>query len=258
MTVVVIMADPPREGLVLPELAETSPLSAAEAADLAEAMLRDTLLASLRSGGEEVIVNYPPEDELPEEHQTDETPEEELRALLEETLAEGASRHDDTADYRLEPQVGSTFAARAGNAATHLLDDEDVATVAIVEADAPMLLRTEIDSAAMKLRHSDVVVGPSEGGRLYFLGLGEPIDFTDVYAPPALETAVDRSVDASLDVDFMAQLTKVETGEDLLSLVSVLRARRAAGRIVPTYTTALVEDLGLRVEVADGERRLVR
>jgi len=50
MTVIAVLALPPREGLVLPALSETSPLSPAAASELYEASLVDTIRAIDRSG----------------------------------------------------------------------------------------------------------------------------------------------------------------------------------------------------------------
>ncbi len=55
---------------------------------------------------------------------------------------------------RFEVQVGSTFAARAGNTVSHLLNEEEVHSAAVVRPIAPLLGRTHLDSAAMKLRSS--------------------------------------------------------------------------------------------------------
>ncbi|OTF01326.1 hypothetical protein B9G38_15700, partial [Halorubrum sp. SD612] len=70
MTVVALLANPPREGLVGTAIAESTPLSPAEAADLYEAMFRDAVLAVDRSGGE-LLVNFPDEEALPAEHRTE-------------------------------------------------------------------------------------------------------------------------------------------------------------------------------------------
>lgn len=250
MTTLAVLADPPREGLVLPRLAGTSPLSPAEATDLYAAMLKDTFRAVARSGGE-LLVNYRPDELLPEEFRTDERPEAEVRALAADAL-------DDLDDVRFEKQVGSTFDARAGNTATHLLDGEDVASVAVIEGDTPFLARKDIDSAAMKLRSSEVVLGPAEGGRVYFLGLTDALDFDGAYTPPELETLAHRGADAGHAIDFLPTLTKVETGRDLVSLVTTTNARKTAGRIVPEFTATFLDDLGLHVDVRDGERTLVR
>ncbi len=102
----------------------------------------------------------------------------------ETAVREPVTRRCSPGNARFEVQVGSTFAGRVGNTVTHLLDREDVATVAAVEPTAALLNRQLIDSAAMKLRSSGVVLGPAAGGRVYYAGFGEPIDFEDSYATP--------------------------------------------------------------------------
>ncbi|RLM57350.1 DUF2064 domain-containing protein [Halobellus sp. Atlit-31R] len=246
MTVVVVLADPPRPGLALPRLAETSPLSNAEAAELSEAMLRDTLRAVERSGGE-LLVNYRPDDQLPDEYvDPDESAEDALGAIAGDVL-------DDPEAARFEKQVGSTFSARAGNTATHLLREEGVQSVAVVRGDAPFLLRSTIDSAAMKLRTNEVVLGPSTNGRVYVAGFTAPIDFEGAFAAPELETLVDSANDADRDVGFLEMQPTVRTGPDLATLVSSVRARWQAGRVVPEHTAEFVVDAGLTV-VADDEQ----
>jgi glycosyltransferase A (GT-A) superfamily protein (DUF2064 family) len=254
MTVVAVLADPPRSGLVLPELAETSPLSEAEAAELSEAMFRDTLRAVERSGGE-LLVNYRPDDQLPSTHvEPDETAEESLRAIAADTLEEPESA-------RFEVQVGSTVSACAGNTVTHLLREEGVQSAAVVRGDGPFLLRSTVDSAAMKLRTNDVVLGPSTDGRVYYAGFKAPIDFGDAFATPELETLVDGANDAGRDVGFLEMQPTVRTGSDLATLVSTIRARWQAERVVPGYTAEFVVDAGLAVVEGDtetGEPALVR
>ncbi|MEM4780385.1 MAG: hypothetical protein QXG03_02300 [Halalkalicoccus sp.] len=237
MTTVAVFADPPRPGLVLPELAETSPLSPEDAADCYEAMLADACLAVERSGGE-LLVNYRSAGTLPDEHAGGD-PKSEIRALLDGVLDEPP---------RMEVQVGSTHAARVGNTIVHLLDVEDVASAAALTPAAPLLFRTHIDSAAMKLRNSPVVLGPATDGRVAYAGFTEPIDFDGAYAPPAIETLAWRAGDAGLETDFLPMLPIVETGSDLATVVSLIRARRVAERIVPPRTTEWIEERGLRVE----------
>ncbi|MFB6123350.1 MAG: hypothetical protein ABEJ78_07820 [Haloferacaceae archaeon] len=239
MTVVAVLADPPREGLVLPDLAETSPLTDAEAAECYAAMLKDVLVAVERSGGD-LLVNYRPDDSLPEEHVTDTSAEAELRALA-------ASALEDVSEARFEPQVGSTFSARAGNTVTHLLREEDVTSAAVVRGNAPFLARTIVDSAAMKLRRSPVVLGPSTEGRVYYAAFTDPVDFADAYRDPAVETLTQRGRDAGHEVDYIPMTPVVERGDDLSTALPFLSARLAAERIVPAYTAAFVDDLGLQV-----------
>ncbi|MFC7154223.1 hypothetical protein ACFQPA_01975 [Halomarina halobia] len=250
MTTVAVLCDPPRPGLVLSSLVETSPLTAEEVSDLYAAMLGDVVRAVESSGGE-LLVNYRPDESLPGSFADGEaSAEAEVRAVV-----RGALKRPDEA--RFEVQVGQTFAGRAGNTATHLLDREGVTTVAVVEPSAAFLARSHVDNAAMKLRRSEVVLGPTTRGRVYYAGFAGTIDYADAYASPAIETLTDRALDVGHEVDYLPMLPVIETGEDLADALTLLRARQRAGRIVPERTTAALDETGLTV-VADDEPRLER
>lgn len=243
MTTVAVLVDPPREGLVLQELVETSPLSGGEAADLYAAMTMD-VVGAVADSGAELLVNYRGEEAL----EGDGDAEAEVRTLVGEVVE----------DARFEVQVGETFAGRVGNTLAHLLEQEEVQTAAAVEPTAAFLARSAVDSAAMKLRRSEVVLGPAPGGRVFYAGFREPVDFQDAYAPPAVETLTDRGRDAGLDVDYLPMEPVVETGDDLAAALSLLRARRKAGRTVPAHTAAVLEEFELAVEGSEEGLRLVR
>jgi glycosyltransferase A (GT-A) superfamily protein (DUF2064 family) len=247
MTVVAVLADPPREDVVLPRLPDTSPLSSAEAADLYEAMLKDVVTAVAGSGAE-LLVNYRDDEDLPE---GDARSEAQLRAVVADALG-------DADEARFEVQVGSSYAARAGNTVTHLLEGEGVQSAAILSPNAPVVDRKEIDNAAMKLRRNEVVLGPADEGRTYYAGFTDTVDFENADTPPVLESLTDRGVDAGHEVDYLPMLPVVETGRDLASVVSVVRARTRAGRIVPEHTATFIATLGLQVSVEDGAPRLER
>lgn len=249
MSVTVVLADPPREGLALPELVETSPLSAADAADLYAALLKDTFLAVDRSGGD-LLVNYRPDDQLAAEHRTDTSSEAALRALVADALG-------TTDGVRFEVQVGSTFAARAGNAVTHLLRDEDVLSVAVTRGLSPFLTRVVVDEATMKLRTNQTVIGPSTDGRTFFAGFTEPIDFTEAFTQPEVETLANRSRDSGNAVEFIGVQPVVERGRDLATVLPLLWSRVAAERIVPKYTATFAREKGLDVVYEDGRPRVV-
>ena len=249
MTVLAVLAKPPRAGLVLPELAATTPLSESDVAAFYEAMLRDTFLAVDRSGGE-LLVNYLPEDQFQEEYHTDVDPVAELRSIAAETL-------DDVSDVRFEPQVGSTVSARAGNTLTHLLETEDVASAAVVFGTAPLMSRLQVDSAAMKLRTNEVVLGPATEGRAYYAGFTEPVDFSEAFEGIDLQRLANRAGDADLDTEFLPMSPRIETGRDLLSFLPMLRARFTAERIVPEYTATFVHEHGLDVTDGDDGPKLV-
>ena len=251
MTTIAVLADPPREGLVATDLAATSPLTEAEAAEWYAAVLKDVLVAIDRSGGD-LLVNYRPDGLLPDDHVTETASEAAVRAVA-------ASALDDLDDVRFEPQVGSSLAARAGNTVTHLLREEGVVSAAVVEPTIPFLTRPLVDNAAMKLRRSEVVLGASTRGRVYYAGFTEPIDFTDAFAEPALETLTTRGRDDDdHEVDFLPIQPVVETGDDLLDALPLLNARIDAERIVPVHTATVADELGLRVVYDGAEPQVVR
>jgi hypothetical protein len=245
MTVVCVLADPPRPGLVLQRLVETSPLDEAAAAELYAAALRDVCRAAEASGGD-LLVNYRPDDALPDAHvPADGDAETEVREAL-------AGALDDPDAARFEVQVGETFAGRAGNTVTHLLTEEEAGSAAVTTPAAAFLARTQVDEAAMKLRRAPVVLGPATGGRVYYAGFAEPIDFEGAYTPPALRTLGDHARDAGHDVGFLQTLPVLETGGDLAEVLLRLETRRAAGHVVPTGLAEWVDDAGLSVVADDG------
>jgi 2-phospho-L-lactate guanylyltransferase (CobY/MobA/RfbA family) len=239
MTTVAVLCDPPRPGLVLPELVDSTPMTAAEVADLYTALLKDTVAAVVKSGGE-LLVNYRPDDALPVDGRDAES---EVR----EAVAEIA----DPEEIRLEVQVGETFSGRVGNTATHLLETEDVSSVAITRPEAAFLSRTEIDGAAMKLRSTDVVLAPSPVGRVYFAAFGSAIDYADAYAAPAFETLTDRALDAGLAVEFLETKPYLETASDLADTIVQVRTRRKAEGLLPRNLAEWVEASDLVVEAGD-------
>lgn len=239
MTTVCVLCDPPSGERVLADLVSTSPLDESDARALYVALLRDVCLGVEASGGD-LLVNY---------REAGEDAEERVRDVVEPVLAEPE-------EARFEVQVGETFAGRAGNSVSHLLEQEAVETAAVVTPHAAFLSRPVVDSAAMKLRSSSVVLGPTTDGRVYYSGFAEPIDFADAYAPPSIETVTNRALDAGLDVDFLPMLPVVEGDGDLVDLVATIRARSAAGRIVPEHTAAFVAERGLTV-VSEGDELVV-
>ncbi len=239
MTTIVVLCDPPREG-VMPTLAATTPLTEAETTELYAAMCADVFRAAEESAGE-LLVNYRSGDDA----------EDETRAFAAEVL-------DNPDEARYEEQVGSTFAGRVGNTLTHLLDEEDTSSAMVIEPTAPFLTRGDIDGVAMKLRRSDAVLGPASNGRVYTAGFSSTIDFEDAYTPPAIGTLTNRALDAGLDVDFGPMLPVVETREDLVSTLALIEARRRAGRGVPERTANCLAELGLTLTEEDSELDLSR
>jgi hypothetical protein len=234
MTTIAVLADPPRPGEVLPGLSGGS-LDPGEAVDLSVALLRDACLAVERGGGD-LLVNYRAPDD-----------EDAARGAVADVLAPAV---DSPGDVRYEVQVGSSRSARVGNTVTHLLEREGVRSAAVLHPAAALVERRYVDAAAMKLRGSDVVLGPAHGGRVWYAGFAEPVDFTGAFDPPALGTLTERARSGGASVDFLETRSVVATPAALASVVVEVRARERAGEPVPAYTSAVLADLDVGI-VAD-------
>lgn len=237
MTTVAVLADPPVEGVVCQQLLDSTPLSAAEGVALYEAMLTDVCRA-VEASGAQLLVNYRPREHLDLDESV--SPKTQVEAVVSEAV-------DAPDGVRYEVQVGSSFAARAGNTVTHLLEQEDEGSVHVCEPTVPLVSRQSIDSASMKLRRSSVVVSPAAGGRVGYAGFADPIDFEGAYDTPAVESLVDSAIDAGVDADFLPGIQPVRTATDLATVVAEVRARERAGRIHPTATADVIDRLGLQV-----------
>ncbi len=143
-----IMAKAPRPGEVKTRLCP--PLSPEEAAGLYDCFLRDKVAQVRTLAGAAGVIAFTPEDS---------------RSLF-ETLAPG---------FRLIPQRGADLGSRLLNSLGALLREGYVGAVAI-DSDTPTL-PTEYLRQAVTLLSSpatDVVVGPSDDGGYYLIGLRQP------------------------------------------------------------------------------------
>lgn len=242
MTVVVLVADAPVEGVACGDLVAETPLTAADGVDLYRAILKD-VFATLGESTVDVLVNYPGPDDLPADAETSPSPEAALKGLAGSVV--DPERLDD---FRFEVQVGSSFSAKAGNAITHLLRDEDHHSASVLRPCVPRLVRSVVDEAAIKLRRNDVVLGPAPNGEVYFAGFTDLIDFTDAFETNPQETLAGRAGEKGLTVDFARERELLDSDASLRSIVVRLRAEMLAGNTVPQHLWSFVEDRGLSVE----------
>ncbi|WP_415382023.1 hypothetical protein [Halosimplex sp. TS25] len=244
MTTVAVFVRPPESGTVLRNCVDAGAVTAAEATDLYAAMARD-VCAAVEASGAELLVNYRPVNaDDPTAPEEDEDALEAVRDVVDDALA-------DPGSARYEVQVGSSYSARVGNTVTHLLEREEVKSAAVVRPTAALLERRHVDSAAMKLRQSEVVLGPATDGKLSYAAFTEAVDFEDAFTPPEVETVTDRARDAGLDVDFVEMLPVAETAGGFATLISQIRARQRAELRVPPRTSAVLDELGLRADAVD-------
>lgn len=241
MTTVSVLAAPPSQSATIDRLASDT-LEREEAGRLYGAMLGDVCRAIERSGADLVIAVDPGEGDA-EEADAD-VRERVEEALVEPEAVEYARQEGEDRPERLASEVLR-------------LHETGATSAAVVEPSAAFLARTTVDSASMKLRSSEVVLGPTTEGRVFFAGFGEPMDLREALESPALESLADlASEDRS--VDFLHVLPVIEGPDDLTTAIPLLRARVAAGRLVPERTAEVVAELGLAVAEREGDLTVVR
>jgi len=75
--------------------------------------------------------------------------------------------------WRLSPQQGATLGERLAHA-TRAAFANGATRVVVIGTDSPWLTPEEIEQAFAALEHADVVLGPSEDGGYYLIGLSQP------------------------------------------------------------------------------------
>jgi rSAM/selenodomain-associated transferase 1 len=198
-----LMAKVPFAGAVKTRL--TPPLSPEEAATLSMCFLRDmtTNVAGLRGSGTEGVVLYTP--------------------APAETLLRGLLPND----FRLFAQRGETLGERLVNAAAELLD-KTFHSVCLINSDSPTLPGEVLTTAAslLALDGDRVVLGPSQDGGYYLIGLKHPHRY--LFERIAWSTAdvlahtIERAADIDLPVDLLPTWYDVDDAATLRVLCEEL------------------------------------
>ncbi|MEX0662657.1 MAG: TIGR04282 family arsenosugar biosynthesis glycosyltransferase [Balneolaceae bacterium] len=130
---------------------------------------------------------------------------------------------DDADDWSMEYydkrlQIGNDLGARMNNA-FHEAFDEDCTKVVIIGSDCPGLTSNHIKEAFLQLAKKDCVIGPSEDGGYYLLGLSKrlPELFKDREwsTESVLEESVDTLENHRFSYELLEELNDIDNEEDL-------------------------------------------
>src|SRR5712675_1537477 len=198
-----LMAKVPFAGAVKTRL--TPPLSPEEAATLSTCFLRDmtTNLFGMNSDGTEGVVLYTPAN---------------AGGFLHDLLPDG---------FKLVAQHGETLGERLINAAAELLSN-GFASVCLINSDSPTLPGEVLKTAASLLGQDGdrVVLGPSEDGGYYLIGLKHP--HHELFERIAWSTAdvlahtIERATDINLRVELLPTWYDVDDAATLRILCDEL------------------------------------
>lgn len=234
MTTVAVLVEDSSKRTLLSDLVERNVLSRGETGDLFEAMVRDVIGTVDRSGGEVVVAARTDDVDLggTDPHgETDESLRHRFGEAVEGELEVEVSGESDRASW-IEAVLRS------------LLDRPGVETAAVVPASVPMLERTHVDGAAMRLRRSSMVLGPDHRGGTFYVGTDGSAAFGGGLDPSVEVSLVREARRRGSEVDFLPVVPTVRGGRDLRWLVGHVEALRAAGRRVPARTAAWIDGVG--------------
>ena len=218
MTEVAIVAEAPEGPTPLAGLAVDDP------AALYRAMLADVLNTCERSGATVLVTVGPPESPT-------------AMAAMQELIAEEALAPDAV---RVEAQVGADHGERVHNIVEHLLATSDHRSVSVVFPETPLLRRSVIDAAAMRMRSADVVIAPDTTGGVSNLGLTAALPLQSLTRTTPAHAVVELAAAADQTVAFLEMTPRVRTDAALQVTVELLRARAAAGTELPRRTARLL------------------
>ena len=201
----IVMAKRPVAGLVKTRLCP--PLAAAEAAELAQAMLEDTVEKCLASAAFETAIAADGELEW-----------------FRERFPGVAS---------IFAQEGEGLGERLARAFEREARERPGASVAIVGADSPQVPAERIAAAHEAVEAgADLVLGPDQGGGYYLVALRRPVSelFTRVAmsTPTMRERTIGIARELGLRVRLLAEEFDVDTPEDLERLARADRAPRSS------------------------------
>ena len=205
MNALLVIAKRPAPGRTKTRL--TPPLSPAQAAELYEGFLRDTLDMARAVPQVERLIYYAP--------------------------AEAAGYFEALApDFGLTPQAGARLGERLDHVLARFLQ-AGYERVVVLDSDSPTLPAQYVAQAFAELARHDVVLGPCDDGGYYLIGLTRPqprlLREVEMSQPNVLRDTLALAQALGLSVSLLPQWYDVDAAEELGRLQAELFAPASAG-----------------------------
>lgn len=254
--VVIIFSKVPVAGTVKTRLIKDSILDAEDAAVLAEAMLKDTIVLSAASNASEIVIGLTPADE---------------RGSMERIVKEVVEERHVERPITLLTQSGTNFDERFRSvvSAAFAMGSENLV---ILGEDLPYLPPDIINRAFSFLiedgSNNSIVLGPAGEGGIYLVGITRHFDPEYFSKNQLFSGGVELSQFIKLCknegrfLKLLPAFTDVDIEGDLVSLLLYIDAIKIAknfeGFYFPSYTADAITQLRLIVLEQRGETRLRR
>lgn len=246
MTALAVPVPPSDVMRIRDRLVASTPLTFDEVTKLMVATCQDVCHAVAGSGGEAFIVPLEPETSIPGWTNPSEITEE---------IARTATDADNEITVTPTQPVDETGMQR-------LLDlvreRSDEASLAVVTPVTPLIQRRHVDAAAMRLRTSDVVVGPTSRCGWYFFGVSRETDLTLGPDACALPTITRDVLEAEVSIASIPFLPRMETNEELSTILGLVDLATITDPARAPFTRSWAERTGIQIGVEDGGVQITR
>lgn len=146
--------------------------------------------------------------------------------------------------WRLRPQQGATLGDRLAQATRHAFT-EGAQHLVIIGTDSPWLTVDDIDAAFEALHAHDLVLGPTDDGGYYLIGLSrcEPAIFEDIaWSTPAVYAqTMARAAQLGLRVHALRQRYDLDEVEDVERFLTEEQAHAPVPDLVTTIASHLTQ-----------------
>jgi glycosyltransferase A (GT-A) superfamily protein (DUF2064 family) len=238
-----IFAKIPLLGRVKTRLKNGTDLSDDEVLKLYTAFLKDVIIAADRTRSNKIFISCYPKDEK----------------RIMEGLIRDCFQGEFPKKFEIFSQEGNNFDERFTNSVKKALNFSR--NVVVIGSDSPHIQSRTIDKAIDYLEQKEaIVIGPSNEGGVYLVGISNPLDFNNIFTKGIeIENLVTLAANRKLPLKLLEELTDIDVSTDLITFIcnvgAMLYAERSDNLHPPKNTIEAVRDLGLRVESVNGGER---
>jgi glycosyltransferase A (GT-A) superfamily protein (DUF2064 family) len=238
-----IFAKVPVIGRVKTRLKKGTGLSDKDIIKLYRAFLKDVISSADSSRSNKIFLSYYPKDE----------------SGVMEDLIRDCFQGEFPKKFEIFPQEGKNFDERFTNAVEEVL--KYCRNVVVIGSDSPHIQSKTINKAIDYLENEEsMVLGPSNEGGVYLIGVSDPLDFTNIFSKGIeIENLVRLATNRNLPLKLLEELTDLDVSTDLISFMCNIEAMLYAERFndfhSPKNTIEAVKHLGLSVVSSSGGER---
>jgi glycosyltransferase A (GT-A) superfamily protein (DUF2064 family) len=251
--IVLIFSKVPVPGLVKTRLTQSTCLSDKDAALIAEAMLKDTIVLSSKSQADQIFVGYMPQNQ---------------KSILNNVVEKVRNDAGISQSVKYILQEGSNFDERFSSVVKSVFIN-GAKNIIVLGADLPYLEPKIINKTFKLLSNGNsknkVVLGPANGGGIYLVGISDGFNsnwFNEYHLFRGGIEIIQFSNFCKykgIDLVLLPAFGDIDVEEDLVSLISYIEAlsvsREYSGFFYPTYTAKIIKELGLYIKEVKDETR---